>query len=172
MNDRERTPGAARVKDEPIVLRPAGLAEKDAIYTLLEALHTYNTSLDPLFALADDWRAVMDEYLVEVERKQDGYTVIAWQGETPVGMIVLFERVDARLFKYRNFVELVDLYVTPQVRGKGVAQMLMKAGEDWARGRGADRIQLYVTATNLGAKRFYAKNGFVRTQEIWRLSLK
>jgi GNAT superfamily N-acetyltransferase len=153
------------------VLRPAGLADKEAIFSLLEALHNYNASLDPLFALADGWREVMDGYLRHAEETGEGYTVLAWKGDKPVGMIVMFERLDARLFKYRRWVELVDLYVVPEARGTGLGARLLEAGIAWARARGADRIQLYVTATNLGAKRFYAKHGFIRTQEIWRLKL-
>lgn len=44
-------------------------------------------------------------------------------------------------------------------------------GTRWAADHGLDRLQLYVTAGNERAKRFYARCGLRPTQEIWRIDL-
>lgn len=53
------------------------------------------------------------------------------------------------------------------VRGMGLADRLLAQGVRWARESGYASVQLYVTATNLRAKHFYARVGFRPVQEIW-----
>lgn len=71
------------------------------------------------------------------------------------------------LFRHRHWAELVALYVAPLLRGMGLADRLLAQGVRWARESGYASVQLYVTATNLRAKRFYARVGFRPVQEIW-----
>ncbi|NJO84916.1 MAG: GNAT family N-acetyltransferase, partial [Blastochloris sp.] len=67
--------------------------------------------------------------------------------------------------------ELVALYVAPTQRGGDLGQRLVAIGKQWAAAHGFDRLQLYVTAANERAKRFYARCGLRPTQEIWRVEL-
>lgn len=62
-------------------------------------------------------------------------------------------------------LELKRLYVTRAFHGHGVAQALMNAVMDAARGRGAQTLWLGVWERNARAMRFYGKHGFVRVGE-------
>jgi hypothetical protein len=78
---------------------------------------------------------------------------------------------DSPLFAERQWAELVALYVTPAQRGGDLGQRMVAIGKQWAAANGFDWLQLYVTAANEPAKRFYARCGLRPTQEIWRADL-
>nr|WP_294850589.1 GNAT family N-acetyltransferase [uncultured Sphingomonas sp.] len=56
--------------------------------------------------------------------------------------------------------ELHQLYLTPDAKGRGIAQELMDWGFEEARRRGFQYLQLSVYVDNLRAKRLYEKIGF------------
>jgi GNAT superfamily N-acetyltransferase len=139
------------------------------IHTLFEALHTHNARLDPWFSLANDWRNVLDEYLRHVRELRHGITLLAWRDDVPVGLLMMNEWQDSPLFLHRFWVEILALYTIPSERGTGVAALLLERGRAWARDRGHERVQLYVTRSNDPARQFYQRHGFQPVQEIWRL---
>ncbi|MHB1413652.1 MAG: GNAT family N-acetyltransferase [Chloroflexota bacterium] len=141
------------------------------VRSLFRSLHEFNAGLDPLFALADGWASVLDQYLARNRETGEGITLVAWQNDTPVGLIMMQARLDSRIFQHRRWLELWALYVVPEARGRGVADRLLSAGLAWGQAHGYHRVQLYVTATNQQAKRFYAHRGFEEVQEIWRRTL-
>lgn len=146
----------------------ATLADDYHVRRMFGALHAHNAALDPRFTLAEGWEHVLDQHLAHVRAAGHGLTLLAWIGALPVGLAMFDGHLDSPLFRHRRWCELLALYVEPAARGGGAADRLLDAGVRWARQRGYDRIQLYVTATNLPAKRFYARHGFRPTQEIWR----
>ena len=86
--------------------------------------------------------------------------VIAYEGVAWLGMArAHFEDPDESL------VELTSLWVEPSRRGSGIATSLCDALVVWAKERGARRLQLWVTETNVEATRLYARLGFVATGE-------
>ena len=62
--------------------------------------------------------------------------------------------------------ELVSVAVSPASRGKGAASSLLRNTLRRLRLRGAARLSLMVKVTNLGARRFYEKNGFRRVRKV------
>jgi len=154
-----------------IDLRPAAAGDDWAVRGLFVALHSHNATLDPLFALADGWETTLDEHLARIREDRAGITLLAWRASEPVGLLMMDSHVDSPLFRFRRWVELLALYVAPPVRGTGLADRLLRVGVAWAHARGAARVQLYVTASNEPARRFYARGGFRPVQEIWRLDL-
>jgi ribosomal protein S18 acetylase RimI-like enzyme len=59
---------------------------------------------------------------------------------------------------------IVGVYVTPRLRGQGVADALFARVIQWAQDEArADRIRLFVMQTNDRAAAFYRRIGFVRT---------
>lgn len=60
---------------------------------------------------------------------------------------------------------LYGMYVTPDARGTGVADQLVDAVIEWARGEGATALYLQVTASLPRSRAFYARSGFVETGE-------
>jgi ribosomal protein S18 acetylase RimI-like enzyme len=57
-------------------------------------------------------------------------------------------------------VELNALWVAPEARRTGAGRALIEAVCDWARERGAARVELEVTATSLAAQALYRALGF------------
>lgn len=55
---------------------------------------------------------------------------------------------------------MYGMYVSPDVRGTGLAQLLVDAVSEWARGQDASAIFLHVTASLARARAFYEKAGF------------
>lgn len=60
---------------------------------------------------------------------------------------------------------LGSMWVAPTARRRGVGRAMLSAGEDWVRGRGADRLRLAVAAGNGEARTLYESAGFVPTGE-------
>ncbi len=152
-------------------ITPADHADDWAVHRLFGALHRFNAELDARFALADGWGAVLDEHLAHVRAVGNGITLLAWHAQQPVGLLMMDGHTDSPLFRQRRWAELLALYVEPSARELRVADQILAAGAEWAQGRGYDRVQLYVTASNDRAKRFYERSGFRCVQEIWRMDL-
>lgn len=146
----------------------AGDSDRHEVHRLFLALHEMNAALDPAFALSDEWHCILDEHLDHVRRHDCGATMLAWSGDRAVGLLMMDGHADSPLFRERHWAELLALYVVPEERGRGVAKALLRAGMEWSRERGFDRVQLYVTASNVAARRFYREAGFGQVQEIWR----
>lgn len=93
------------------------------------------------FALADDWikRSMMYTAVVSAE---------------PVGYISLLERGTA------STVWVMDLVVDATNRRKGVASVLLAAGQAWAESRAHRRLILEVQSKNIPAIRLAQKSGF------------
>jgi GNAT superfamily N-acetyltransferase len=62
-------------------------------------------------------------------------------------------------------VELVSMYVRPRARGRGLGEALIAAVIDWASGRNATSVHLWVTETNKPARLLYERCGFTPTGE-------
>jgi ribosomal protein S18 acetylase RimI-like enzyme len=165
------TSGQVTIPKPNVVLRVAQPAEDWAVHRLFGALHAFNAGLDARFALAEAWPQVLDEYLAHVRAAGHGLVLLAWEGDVPLGLLIMDGHSDSPLFRYRHWAELLALHVVPEARGCGIAERLLKVGAAWASARGYERIQLYVTASNARAKRLYERTGFRPVQEIWRLEL-
>jgi RimJ/RimL family protein N-acetyltransferase len=79
------------------------------------------------------------------------------------GEVVGTVRVEAGRFRRtRHFGDLDSLWVHPQWRRRGVADLLLRAVIDWARHHPElEKLGLFVFSTNSAAIRLYEKHGFV-----------
>lgn len=155
----------------PVILRPAADAEFWAVARLFAALHRFNAGLDSRFRLAEGWQSLLREHFERTHTAPGALWLLAWCGEEPVGLLLLEAHTDSPLFAERRWAELVALYVAPGQRGGNLAERLVEAAKAWAAEHGFDRLQLYVTASNDRARRFYARCGLAPVQEIWRAEL-
>lgn len=96
---------------------------------------------------------------------QDGTCVVftAFQESNFAGHIVLLYESAYTPFRRAGFPEIVDLWVQPTHRQKGVGRLLLQAACDAAFARGAPGIGLGVglTASFGAAHRLYASSGFL-----------
>jgi GNAT superfamily N-acetyltransferase len=155
----------------PFQLRHAQPADFSVVAELFEALHQFNAELDPCFALADDWRSLLADHFARTHNIPQVLWLLAWQGETAVGLLVLETRRESAIVRHRHWVELVAIYVVPAMRGSRLAPTLVEYARDWTAAQGLSRLQLYVTASNERARAFYASCGLRPVQEIWRLDV-
>ena len=151
-----------------VAATPADAAE---VVRLFGELHRYNSGLDPRFALADNWEQLVHQYLQQSEDSADSSWLLARARSRTVGFVLVEIHQDSPLYRHRRWAEIVGLYVEPDYRGTAVARLLMEQAYHWALQRNLRIMQLYVTATNEQAHRFYSKQGFVDCQIIMRRAL-
>ena len=117
---------------------------------------------DAPFAFASRWEEERGQpqsfWRARLERP-DAATFLALGGNETVGVVAAFVGPDA------TRTELVSMWVTPEARGQGVGRQLVSAVIDWALRRGAAIVGLWVTETNLPARRLYESCGFVYSGE-------
>ncbi len=153
---------------QPIAIITATPEDASDVIRLWGALHRYNADLDPRFELAAGWEALVQEYLAQSQDSDDSVWFLACQDGVAVGFVLVEVHTDSPLYRHRRWAEIVGLYVEPGYRGGDVAQRLMDRAYTWALGHQLHVMQLYVTASNLPAQRFYTKQGFANSQVIMR----
>jgi GNAT superfamily N-acetyltransferase len=59
---------------------------------------------------------------------------------------------------------LEELYVSPELRGRGIGSALLAAAEHAVRQRGGELLEINVDDDDSGARRFYERHGYVNTE--------
>lgn len=83
---------------------------------------------------------------------------LAYLGDKPVGIANCF--LGFSTFVAKPLINIHDLAVVPEYRGKQVGRALLAAVEKHARERGCAKVTLEVQETNLRAQRVYKAAGF------------
>jgi GNAT superfamily N-acetyltransferase len=105
------------------------------------------------------------KHRARLDAQEDGAVVyvIAWLGDRPIGH-VLVKWQGASTEAVRSLVgdcpDVEDLFVAPDVRGRGFGTQLLEAAELLARNSGYDRIGLSVGVGNPRARALYERRGF------------
>lgn len=143
----------------------ATIADAEALSAFAESafVHTFGTLYDPadLALFLSDWNPPAR---IRDEIADPAWTVGLIRGEAQaiVGYIKLgpldFELPADQSVDHA--VELHQLYVDHDVKGKGIAAALMDWGIAWARAR-ASTVYLSVFTDNHRAQAFYRRRGFV-----------
>jgi GNAT superfamily N-acetyltransferase len=90
------------------------------------------------------------------------FSVLAFDGESPVGLINAIEGFST--FACRPLVNVHDVVVTPSHRGRGIAGWMFAEVESIARERGACKLTLEVLQGNASARALYQRMGFTAYQ--------
>jgi GNAT superfamily N-acetyltransferase len=122
-----------------------------------------------LTALRDSPEAFESRYEDELAFDEDEWrrraaahpVFLAFDGADPVGVAVGYQDGNSR----PGSRDLVSMWVSPTVRGRGVAGQLIGAVAGWARADGADELHLWVVLGNASARAAYVRAGFVATGE-------
>jgi ribosomal protein S18 acetylase RimI-like enzyme len=125
-----------------------------------------------LRALADSPDAFA-RTLAEALGENDAYWVkLAGSATQPDGQVRLVAEMDGRpvglafgLFDKERATtgHVAGMWVDPEARGRGAGRALLDATIAWARSRGLDRVELWVTKGNGAAVRLYERAGFADT---------
>ncbi|MEO8610350.1 MAG: GNAT family N-acetyltransferase [Chloroflexota bacterium] len=141
-------------------------SDEDAVAALFEALHRYNASLDPQFALSDGWETILrDEFRATYDDPNMMWLLVK-DGDEAVGLLIAGVHTDSPLFRHRQWVEVQAVYVADSHRRMGIARSLLNRAYAWAETKNLARVQLYVTASNVRAQSVYTDEGFATTQAI------
>jgi GNAT superfamily N-acetyltransferase len=85
-------------------------------------------------------------------------TIAVLAGEPAVGVALLTLRPNVW---YEGPVALLDeLYVAPELRGRGIGSALLARAELMARQAAADVVEINVDGGDTGARRFYERHGY------------
>jgi len=111
-----------------------------------------------------DGDAIVGDYLAYLDAEcasHNGCIIMAHSGPQAAGFVCVVATMrgespdDPTLFAWIH-----EIYVKPEHRGAGVANMLIAEAERFARREGAQVLRLGVLDGNERARRFYARHGF------------
>lgn len=135
---------------------PVDLADARQARALIDLLDHY--ARDPMgggHPLAPDAR----ERLVGALARIPGFqAAIAWAGAEPVGLVDTF--VGFSTFAARPLLNIHDIVVRADWRGRGVGAALLRWAEARARALGCCKLTLEVLSENRPARRAYERAGF------------
>ena len=93
---------------------------------------------------------------------EDGEVTVLFVGEGPDGFAEL--RFRPSLYTGALDAYLEELYVVPEQRGHGLGRALLEAAMQHARERGAARIELNTSETDVAARALYESAGFTNRE--------
>jgi len=109
----------------------------------------------------DTWRQRQGQYQGWLEGDTDAVLLVAERDGRAVGYAMLTAGPGAATWDLGEVVaEIETLSVLPSERGSGVGGALMEASRRWALERGVRTIAVGLAHTNVGAQRFYEREGF------------
>ena len=98
----------------------------------------------------------------ELAARPQAFSVLAFAGEQPVGLINCIEGFST--FACRPLVNVHDVAVLPGFRGQRLGEQMLALVEQIAHERGACKLTLEVLAGNASAIRLYERVGFAAYQ--------
>ena len=98
----------------------------------------------------------------ELAARPQAYSVLAFEGEAPVGLVNCIEGFSS--FACKPLVNVHDVAVLATHRGRGIAEAMLAEAERIAVGRGAIKMTLEVLSGNAPAMRLYQRAGYAGYQ--------
>jgi ribosomal protein S18 acetylase RimI-like enzyme len=134
-------------------VRRAGVDDAEAVGRML---HDFNSEYDDYTPGPEALRKRVAELL------ESGHVTVLIGGDGPDGLALL--RFRPSLWSESLDCYLEELYVVPDLRGRGLGQALMEAAIETARAEGAGYMDLGTAETDTAARGLYEKMGFSRTE--------
>ena len=145
-----------------ITLRPATAADVPQILAFIRGLAEYEKLLHEVEATEARLRAT----LFPAHGRPAAECVLAFADGTPAGFALYFTTYSTFLAKPGLYLE--DLFVLPELRGRGIGKALILHLAKLANARGYGRFEWTVLDWNQPAIAFYEKLGAKRLQE-WNI---
>ena len=101
---------------------------------------------------------VKAELISILQRTPHALTLLAFAGETQIGLLNAFETLST--FRAKPLLNIHDIAVTASWRRRGVARALMLELENIARERSCCKLTLEVLENNVSAQALYRELGF------------
>lgn len=147
----------------PIHVRLAREKDLPALAPLLVRLKRLNEEFDPLLKVRDDAEAKAHEVL-SADLKNPKAVILAAEGvghdkDKVVGVVRAYVR-ERPFYVPEHEGVILDIYLLPLYRRRGVGEYLLKAATDHLKEKGAGLVTAEFPSQNEIATRFYAKRGF------------
>lgn len=139
----------------------AGLQHLDALVPLFDAYRVFYSQPSDVEKAEDFLR----ERLTGLE----SIVFLAFQNDQPGGFTQLYPSFSS--VSLARIWILNDLFVTPELRGRGVAEALLKRAATFAANAGALRLSLATQVENETAQRLYERLGWRREDGFYHYSL-
>lgn len=134
---------------EHLLIKTATINDTPLIMAFIHELAEYEKSLDKVSATKDSIRQSLFAAHPYAE------AVLAYHHEKPAGFAVFFHNYSTYLGRYGLYLE--DLFVKPELRGRGFGKKIMQHLARLAKQRGCVRMEWSVLDWNQPAIDFYAK---------------
>jgi ribosomal protein S18 acetylase RimI-like enzyme len=134
----------------------ADLHEPQHQQAILYLINAY--ARDPMGDGQDLPAAVCDRLIPGLRQHPTSLVFLAFDAATPVGVAVCF--VGFSTFAARPLINIHDLAVVPDYRGRGIGRLLLEHVEAKGRALGCCKLTLEVRADNYPAQRLYQRFGF------------
>ena len=131
----------------------ANPADATAVVQLLDAY-----AQDPAGGGEGLSAAVKVALVPELAKRPQAFSVLAFDGDTPVGLVNCIEGFST--FKCKPLVNIHDVSVLASHRGRRIAERLFAVVEQEAQRRGAVKLTLEVLSGNQAARKAYCRMGF------------
>ncbi|HET6147257.1 MAG TPA: GNAT family N-acetyltransferase [Polyangia bacterium] len=142
--------------DTPISIIEADLARPDHARDVVALTQTY--AQDPMGNGAALDPAVVARLISGLRAHPTTLIFLAYAGDQAVGIATCFRGFST--FRAQPLLNVHDLAVAPDQRGRGVGARLLAAVEQKARELGCCRLTLEVQEHNANARRLYGRAGF------------
>lgn len=113
---------------------------------------------DPMGGGASLSSHVKEHLVSELAKIPNAFSLICYSDDKPVGLTNCF--VGFSTFKCKPLINIHDIAVLRDYRGKGIGKLMLAKVEEIARGKGCCKITLEVLEGNEPAKQAYLKFGF------------
>lgn len=143
-------------------IRPATAADVPLILQFIRDLAAYEKLLPEVEATAERLRAT----LFPAAGRPVAECVLAFWQDQPAGFAVFFPNYSTFLAQPGLYLE--DLFVRPELRGRGVGQALLRHCARLANARGCGRMEWAVLDWNESARDFYRRFGAAE-MSAWRI---
>ena len=134
----------------------ADLTNSNHAEALVYLLNRY--ALDPMGGGEGLSDFTKDNLAKEILKRTDITVILAFDGDKPAGIINCIEGFST--FKCKPLINIHDVYVDADSRGKRIATKLLQAAEDLAIEKHCCKITLEILEGNEPAKLAYLKFGF------------
>ncbi len=141
------------------------MADYDAMVALFDELDEFHRQTRPDFFRPFDGAARTRDQIAGWLVGPGSTVLVAEDDSEVVGLAVLLMRPSSSLVGTvpRQVIELDNLVVRCDRRGRSVGHRLLRAVTRWARGQGATQLEVVVHAFNRDARPFYESLGFTRS---------
>lgn len=149
-----------RLPDAPVLVCRADYASPLHAKALVSLLNAYAS--DPMGGGEPLSEFARTHLVAALAARPQAYSVLAFAGEVPVGLVNCIEGFST--FSCKPLVNVHDVAVLPAYRGQRVAEKMLALAEQIARERGACKLTLEVLQGNAGALKLYQRIGFANYQ--------